>query len=83
MSGSIVVVLHHPSDLAAVFDKMLPHWVQISVFCVGKEVRVVAALPELHDDVEDGRAAGVSAVNGVDVAHKHSLVYLPLDLRHP
>lgn len=61
---------------------MLPHGVHASVLRVGKEVRVVAALPELHDYVQDRRAAGVRAVDRVDVTHQHAFVNSPLHLRH-
>ena len=68
--------------LPAVLHEVLPHGVEVPVLRVREEVRVVAALAQLHDDVEDRGPAHVRTVHGIDVAHQHPLVHLPLDFRH-
>lgn len=55
---------------------MISKRIQLPIFNSSKEVRVVAALTELHDDIKNHRASSAaaspsSAVNHVNVSQKH------------
>lgn len=79
-----LVQQHH---LTTIHVQVLAHGILSTILHSREEVRMVAALAELHDDVQNGRtgAVGVSgggAVDGVDVAHQHTAVEVLLHRRH-
>ena len=72
--------------LASVVDKVLVRCVRRSGLGSVKQVRMVAALAELHDDVEQARLAFLlarHAIDRVDVALQERFVPLALHRRHP
>lgn len=68
--------------LATVLHEVLSHRVQIPVLRVGEEIRMVAALSELHDDVKDGCASSVGSIDGVNITHQNPLIHFTLHLTH-
>ena len=64
--------------LAAVGDEVVPQGVELPVLHPGEQVRVIAALAQLHDDVQDHRAPRVAPapcpVHHVDVSQENVAV---------
>ena len=68
-------------QLAASINQVFPQRWQRSILDVRKEVGVVAALPELHHEIQQGpaRFLSCSALNGRDLPQQALLVDVALD----
>ena len=58
----------------------MSHGTGLTRFCAVKQIRVIAAFPELHEDVEESHLTGLtSAIHNVNVLHQN--LGIPVSVR--
>lgn len=78
--GSKIQIWFATAHLPAVLYEVLSHGIKVPIFGVWEKVGMVAALAELHHNVENRCATNISPVDRVNIAHQNPLVHLPLHL---